>query len=95
LRGKPVHCHSLPFYAGWGLTHDRLPSPRRTRRLDLDELVYGALIRHPRYIDPQTLHFISPERALSLQGQAQGGWLPGPWQRLRTLVRALACRRLA
>ncbi|WP_298965884.1 capsular polysaccharide biosynthesis protein [uncultured Methylobacterium sp.] len=53
LRGKPVTTHGLPFYAGWGLTESP-PCPRRTRRLTLDELVAGALIAYPRYVDPRT-----------------------------------------
>lgn len=54
LRGIPVTTWGLPFYAGWGLTEDHLHIPRRTRRLSLDELVAGALILYPRYIDPGT-----------------------------------------
>jgi capsular polysaccharide export protein len=50
LRGKRVHCHGQPFYAGWGLTTDSHPVPRRTRRVSLDELVAAALIRYPRYV---------------------------------------------
>jgi capsular polysaccharide export protein len=52
LRGKRVIAHGQPFYAGWGLTEDLHPPPRRQRRLDLDELVAGALILYPRYYDP-------------------------------------------
>ena len=55
LRGKPVSVYGLPFYAGWGLTDDLTKSPRRTRRLGLDELVAGALLRYCRYVDPVTL----------------------------------------
>jgi capsular polysaccharide export protein len=54
LRGKPVHVYGRPFYAGWGLTADRLDFPRRARRLTLDALVAGALIAYPLYIDPKT-----------------------------------------
>lgn len=54
LRGVPVTCWGLPFYAGWGLTEDRLPTPRRSRRLTLDALVAAALIRYPRYRHPDT-----------------------------------------
>lgn len=54
LRGRRVVVHGRPFYAGWGLTEDRDPSPRRGRRLMLDELVAGALILYPRYRDPGT-----------------------------------------
>lgn len=54
LRGRRVVTHGRPFYAGWGLTEDRDPPPRRGRRLSLDELVAGALILYPRYRDPRT-----------------------------------------
>ncbi|HEV2363238.1 MAG TPA: capsular polysaccharide biosynthesis protein [Caulobacteraceae bacterium] len=52
LRGKPVTTYGRPFYGGWGLTTDRLAYPRRSRRLGLDELVAGALIAYPIYVDP-------------------------------------------
>lgn len=52
IRGKHVVCWGAPFYAGWGLTEDRIPHPRRTRQLSLDQLVAGALIRYPRYVEP-------------------------------------------
>lgn len=52
IRGKPVTCWGMPFYAGWGLTDDREPIPRRTRSLTLDELVAAALILYPAYRDP-------------------------------------------
>lgn len=64
LRGLPVTCHGSPFYAGWGLTHDALAHPRRTRRLSLDELVAGALIVYPSYVSRTTSAFTTPERAL-------------------------------
>lgn len=52
LQGKSVYCHGAPFYAGWGLTHDRIDLPQRQRRLSLDELTHGVLIAYPRYIIP-------------------------------------------
>ncbi|CAG4928879.1 unnamed protein product [Acidocella sp. C78] len=63
LRGLKVVCHGQPFYAGWGLTEDKLPIPRRTRRLSLDELVAGALILYPVYIGATSP--IEPEDALA------------------------------
>jgi capsular polysaccharide export protein len=55
LRGKPVTAYGVPFYAGWGLTRDLGPIPRRrTRRRSLDELVAAALLLYPRYLDPVT-----------------------------------------
>ena len=62
LRGKPVTCFGMPFYAGWGLTDDRtMPIPRRAARLDLPALVHGALIAYPRYFDPVTRQACPPE----------------------------------
>lgn len=53
LRGLTVVTYGTPFYAGWGLTRDQQPLPRRTRRLTLDQLVAGALLRYARYADLQ------------------------------------------
>ncbi len=61
LRGRHTVVHGRPFYAGWGLTTDRDPLARRIRRLSLDELVAGALILYPRYIDPVTGQRCPPE----------------------------------
>lgn len=49
LRGKKVVCYGQPFYSGWGLTTDLQPHSRRTRKLDLETLVYGTLISYPLY----------------------------------------------
>lgn len=55
LRGKRVVVYGQPFYAGWGLTEDVLQEgaafARRQRRLSLDELVAGSLLRYPLYWD--------------------------------------------
>jgi len=61
LRGLPVVCHGLPFYAGWGLTDDRLPLDRRTRRLTIDQLVAATLLRYPRYYSWETKAFCTAE----------------------------------
>jgi capsular polysaccharide export protein len=62
MRGKEVTTHGVPFYAGWGLTHDLGPVPaRRTRRRSLDELVAATLILYPRYLDPVTRLPCPPE----------------------------------
>lgn len=56
LRKKRVITYGEPFYAGWGLTEDMASDgvsfKRRGRRLKLDELVAGALLRYPLYRDP-------------------------------------------
>ncbi|MBM5792421.1 MAG: capsular polysaccharide biosynthesis protein [Cyanobacteria bacterium K_DeepCast_0m_m1_088] len=64
LRGVEVHTWGLPFYAGWGLTHDAHSSPRRGRQLSLDALVYGALIAYPRYVSRRSGWQITPEQAI-------------------------------
>lgn len=55
LRHKEVVTYGMPFYAGWGLTQDRLTNHpallRRTRVLTLDELVAGTLLHYPIYWD--------------------------------------------
>ena len=65
LREKPVTCYGQPFYAGWGLTTDLLPLPRRARRLSLDALVAGTLILYPRYVSPATGTLTTPEQAIA------------------------------
>ena len=50
MRDLAVSTYGMPFYAGWGLTHDYRSNPRRTRRLTLDQLVAGSLILYPRYV---------------------------------------------
>nr|WP_230956836.1 capsular biosynthesis protein [Burkholderia cepacia] len=62
LRGKAVFTYGLPFYAGWGLTHDALaPVPWRERTLSLDMLTAGALLRYPLYWDWRLRRFTTPE----------------------------------
>lgn len=73
LRGLEVSTYGLPFYAGWGLTEDRHTHPGRSRRLLLDELVCGTLIRYPMYLDPATLRTSTPEEVTGALGQAVRG----------------------
>ena len=62
LRGKKVTAHGVPFYAGWGMTHDMAEIPaRRTRVRTVDELVAATLILYPRYLDPVTRLPCPPE----------------------------------
>jgi capsular polysaccharide export protein len=74
LRGLDVTVHGQPFFAGWGLTHDlAAPLSRRTRKLELAELVGGTLILYPRYLDPVTLRPCPPETLLQ---RFADGWKP-------------------
>lgn len=102
LRGKRVVVHGRPFYAGWGLTEDVLPVPRRLRTRSLDELVYCALIAYPLYWDPVLKGYTSCEAvleqlrqqrdALASSGKLQQlrvGYVARQWRKLKVLVQAL------
>lgn len=52
MRGRAVSVYGRPFYAGWGLTDDRLGFQRRTRRATVDHLILAALIHYPIYVTP-------------------------------------------
>ena len=52
IRSKSVGVHGIPFYAGWGLTDDRLPVPRRGRAISVEMLAAAALILYPFYVHP-------------------------------------------
>ncbi|MEE2001484.1 capsular polysaccharide biosynthesis protein [Alkalimonas sp. MEB108] len=51
---KPVYTFGMPFYAGWGLTVDAMPAPKRRCAISLQQLIHAALIDYPRYLDPET-----------------------------------------
>ena len=53
MLGKKVTCFGVPFYAGWGLTDDRQPCPRRTARPTFVDLFYAAYIAYPTYVLPK------------------------------------------
>ena len=57
----PVHTWGLPFYAGWGLTEDRLPAPPRRQLAGLAQLVHACLVDYPRYVNPETGRPCTPE----------------------------------
>src|SRR5438309_1862711 len=95
LRGKLVVCYGLPFYAGWGLTQDVEPVPRRRRRLSVNELVAGTLIAYPTYVSRRTGRYISPEPALDelLAWREAAGRPNRAWQELRRAVLRLTVAR--
>lgn len=49
VRGIKVTTLGTPFYAGWGLTDDRVQQPVR-RALSVLELFAGAYLKYPRYL---------------------------------------------
>ncbi|MFT6263361.1 MAG: capsular polysaccharide export protein, partial [Dasania sp.] len=54
IRGVKVTTLGVPFYAGWGLTDDRVYNiPRRDRKISLLQLVYCLYLKYPTYLaDP-------------------------------------------
>lgn len=64
----PVHTWGLPFYAGWGLTEDRLPAPPRRQPAGLAQLVHACLVDYPRYVNPETGRPCTPEVLINWLG---------------------------
>lgn len=52
LHGHRPRVFGQPFYAGWGLTGDAHPIPRRTRQLTVAQLFAGAMLAAPLWYDP-------------------------------------------
>ena len=52
LHGHRPRVFGQPFYAGWGLTQDKQPIPRRTRQLTVAQLFAGAMLAAPLWYDP-------------------------------------------
>jgi capsular polysaccharide export protein len=91
LRHRGVVVYGQPFYAGWGLTTDRVAVVRRTRKLSLEQLVAGALILYPRYLDPVTRLPCGPEVIIDrLSDPAL--WRAGPLVWARRIQGALTRR---
>lgn len=59
LMGKSVVCFGAPFYAGWGLTDDRLPKTldvfkRRKSSPTITTIFYAAYFSYSNYLHPDT-----------------------------------------
>jgi capsular polysaccharide export protein len=90
LRRRQVVVYGRPFYAGWGLTVD-LTGIDRGRRLTIEELVAGALILYPRYLDPVTRLPCKPELVIERLDNPEL-WRPGLLITARRLQGLLARR---
>ncbi|MEX5340073.1 capsular polysaccharide biosynthesis protein [Pseudomonas sp. I2] len=64
----PVHTWGMPFYAGWGLTDDRLPAPARRQPVNLAQLIHASLVRYPRYVCPERGEPCTPEALIEWLG---------------------------
>jgi capsular polysaccharide export protein len=84
MAGVPVSCFGAPFYAGWGLTDDRLVIPRRTARPSLAEVFAAAYLDYAIYAETgsgQRLSFeasvdqiIRDRRRMLSEGSACAWW---------------------
>lgn len=83
LLGKAVYCFGMPFYAGWGLTHDSKQCARRQVQVSLPQLVATALIQYPRYLDPVLGQRCEVEQLLPVIARQQN---PAPHYRRLYLV---------
>ncbi|MCB1341854.1 MAG: capsular polysaccharide biosynthesis protein, partial [Pseudooceanicola sp.] len=84
LAGHRPRVFGQPFYAGWGLTDDDAPVPRRERKLTRAQLFAAAMILYPRWYDPFRDRLCSLECVLdTLEAQAnawrqdRNGWVAG------------------
>lgn len=102
LRGKQVIVHGRPFYAGWGLTTDVIPVPRRSRTLSLDQLVACAMLHYPLYWDEElkgfasceaVLHRVLEQRMLLAQRSGLQRMKADTWRRMRSMARKIKTTR--
>jgi len=84
LWNVPVHTWGMPFYAGWGLTDDRLPPPARRQPASLAQLIHASLVRYPRYVCPERGQPCEPEVLMHWLGlqRRHRSTLPGAVQML-------------
>lgn len=66
LAGKKVTCFGVPFYAGWGLTHDKQLCENRVANRSMEELFAAAFIIYTRYVNPFTLQPSTLENTLDI-----------------------------
>lgn len=52
ILGCQCVCYGLPFYAGWGLTIDKLVCQRRKAKRTLEEVFAASYLLYPRYFNP-------------------------------------------
>ncbi|MBX2047029.1 capsular polysaccharide biosynthesis protein [Campylobacter jejuni] len=94
LRAKKVFTYGMPFYAGWGLTKDKYRCERRTRKLSLEELVAGALITYPRYINPKTKILCEIEVCLDIMLNLQKDYFSKSYLKIIIDLRNFLLRRM-
>lgn len=64
MAGCAVVCFGAPFYAGWGLTDDRVAVSRRSARPTLEQVFAAVYFDYMRYVSAHTGAAISFEQAV-------------------------------
>lgn len=83
MSGKQVHCFGMPFYAGWGLTIDKLSCSRRMpHQRSIAQVFYAAYIQYCQYINPYTNQRCQLEDTIRLLGtqKSHSEKYAGDWQ---------------
>ena len=63
-----------PYYAGWGLSDDRKPLTRRTRRRSPEEVFAAAMLLYPTWIDPCRDRLCTFEEAAGQLAEEASAW---------------------
>ncbi|PID50130.1 MAG: beta-3-deoxy-D-manno-oct-2-ulosonic acid transferase [Proteobacteria bacterium] len=79
LAGKTVTCFGMPFYAGWGLTDDRVDRKhsvfqRRTQQRSLEQVFAAAYLLYSRYVHPDAQERCELEAILAYIMEQQAYW---------------------
>ena len=66
IAGRPVTAFGAGFYAGWGLTDDRVHVARRTARPTIEQLFSAIYFDYARYVCPRTGEPLTFEEAVDV-----------------------------
>ncbi len=72
--GHKPRVFGQPFYAGWGLTEDQNPVPRRQRTLTRPQLFGAAMILYPKWYDPFRDKLCELERVIDMLEAQVRAW---------------------
>lgn len=54
ILGCECVCYGMPFYAGWGITKDKLKCERRITKRSLEEIFAASFLLYSKYFNPYT-----------------------------------------
>ena len=74
FHGHRPRVFGTPVYAGWGLTDDRAPVPRRGRALTVDQLFAACMILAPTWYDPVGDRLCEIEDVLRMLAAGARAW---------------------